>query len=80
MVQKILRGYLARKQHQPRYKGITKIKAVMSNMKQMEGIANQLKGEREMVLKQIKDIEIQVDSAIQKIRVCVKSSLNTLNK
>lgn len=69
MAQKTLRGYLARKQHQPRIKGITKINAIRRNMKQMEDIANQLKGERETMLKHMKEIETQIDLAIKKIKV-----------
>lgn len=71
-VQKTLRGYLARKQHQPRYKGIVKINKVRRNMKQMEEIANQLKGEREVMLKQIEDVEAQIDLAIKKIKVRIE--------
>lgn len=69
MAQKTLRGYLARKQHQPRYKGIVKINAIRRNMKQMEEIANQLKGQRDVMLKNMKDIEVQIDAAIKKIKV-----------
>lgn len=69
MAQKTIRGYLARKQHQPRIKGITKINAIRRNMKQMEDIANQLKGERETMLKHMKEIETQIDLAIKKIKV-----------
>lgn len=72
MVQKTLRGYLARKQHQPRVKGIVKINAIRSNMKQMEEIAGQLKAERETMLKHMKEIETQIDAAISKIKVSSK--------
>lgn len=72
MVQKTLRGYLARKQHQPRVKGIVKINAIRSNMKQMEDIAGQLKAERETMLKHMKEIETQIDAAINKIKVNFK--------
>lgn len=71
MVQKTLRGYLARKQHQPRYKGVVKINDIRRNMKQMEEIANQLKGERDTMLKHMKDIGTQIDVAISKIKVRV---------
>jgi myosin VI len=69
MVQKTVRGYLARKQHQPRFKGVAKINDIRRNMKQMEGIADQLKSERETMLKHMKDLEVQVDLAILKIKV-----------
>lgn len=38
-------------------------------MKQMEEIANQLKSERDTMLKHMKDIEVQIDAAIKKIKV-----------
>lgn len=69
--QKYIRGYLARKQHRPRYKGIVKINGVKNNVKQMETVANQLKNERELMLKQMKEIEIQIDTAIKSIKVKV---------
>lgn len=68
-VQKIIRGYLARKQHQPRYKGIVKLNNVRRNMKQMEDVANQLKSERDSIMKQIKEIDGQIDLSIKKIKV-----------
>lgn len=68
-MQKTIRGYLARKQHQPRFKGIAKINNIRRNMKQMEEIAGQLKGERETMLKHMKDIETQIDVAVKKIKV-----------
>lgn len=67
--QKYIRGYLARKQHRPRFKGIVKIKGIKTNVQQMETVANQLKNERELMLKQMKDIEVQIDTAIKSIKV-----------
>ena len=64
-----MRGYMARKQHQPRYKGIAKINAIRHNMKQMEEIASQLKSERETMMKHMKDIDTQIDIAIKAIKV-----------
>lgn len=43
-------------------------------MNQMEEIANQLKGERDTMLKHIKDIDAQIDVAIKKIKVRNKNS------
>lgn len=79
MVQKTLRGYLARKQHQPRYKGIAKINAIRRNMKQMEEIANQVKKERESMLNQIKEIDGQIDLAITKIKVSFGQNASSWN-
>jgi myosin-6 len=68
--QKMIRGYLARRQHRPRYKGIIKINALRRNVKEMETITNQLRGERDSMLKQLRDIDQQIDIAIKKIKVC----------
>jgi myosin-6 len=67
--QKMIRGFLARKQHQPRVKGIKKIGALRRNINEMENIANQLKSDRDPMLKQLKDIEMQIDAATKKIKV-----------
>lgn len=69
MAQKLIRGFLARKQHQPRFRGITKINEIKCNMTQMEQIANQLKNEKDSMLVHIRDIQKAVDMAIQKIKV-----------
>ncbi|KAG5673983.1 hypothetical protein PVAND_003979 [Polypedilum vanderplanki] len=66
--QKIIRGWLARRQHRPRYKGIIKVNALRKNLKEMETIVNQLKNERDTMLKQLKDIDQQIDTAIKKIK------------
>lgn len=79
--QKYIRGYLARKQHRPRYKGIVKIKGVKTNVKQMETVANQLKNERDSMMRQMKEIEMQIDTAIKSIQVFVVNCyVNLLNK
>lgn len=75
--QKYIRGYLARKQHKPRYMGIMKINAIKNNIKQMEITANQLKKDRDLMMKQMKDIEIQIDTAIKMIKV-IKMALNEI--
>jgi myosin-6 len=67
--QKMIRGYLARRQHRPRFKGIIKINALRSNVKEMETIANQLKNDRDSMMKLLKDLELQIDTAIKKIKV-----------
>lgn len=72
MAQKLIRGFLARKQHQPRFRGITKINEIKCNMTQMEQIANQLKNDKDSMLVHIKDIQKAVDMAIQKIKVLKK--------
>lgn len=69
LAQKMIRGYLARRQHRPRFKGIIKINSLRSNVKEMETIAHQLKQDRDSMMKQLKDLELQIDTAIKKIKV-----------
>lgn len=68
-MQKTIRGYLARKQHQPRYRGIIKINGISADVKKMQEIANQLKAEKDTMLKQIKDVQEQIQLAVKKIKV-----------
>lgn len=68
MMQKTVRGYLARKQHQPRIKGIIKINAIKTNLNKMHEIANQLKVERENMLNQVTDVQRTIETAVTKIR------------
>lgn len=65
----MIRGFLARKQHQPRIKGMVKIKTIRTNMANMEQIANQLKEEKESMLKSVKDIQATIENAVQTIKV-----------
>lgn len=69
MMQKYIRGFLARKQHQPRIRGIIKINGISANVKKMEEIANELKSEKDPMLKQIREFEEQIRMAAMKIKV-----------
>lgn len=69
IIQKTVRGYLARKQHQPRVKGIIKISSIKKNMAQMENIATQLKNDKESMLIQVKEVNQMIDAAIKTIKV-----------
>lgn len=62
---------MARKQHQPRVKGIIKISSIKKNMSQMENIATQLKNDKESMLIQVKEVNQMIDAAIKTIKVCV---------
>uniref|UniRef100_A0A182SD13 Myosin motor domain-containing protein n=1 Tax=Anopheles maculatus TaxID=74869 RepID=A0A182SD13_9DIPT len=68
MLQKAIRGHLVRKQHQPRYRGIMKIKAVEHNLHKMSAIAEQLKADREKMQANIRDVQAMLKVAIEKIR------------
>lgn len=69
IIQRTVRGYLVRKKHQPRIKGIAKIRAIKNNVTKMEEIANQLKGEREQMLGCVRSIQDLIDMSIRKIKV-----------
>ncbi|XP_050079462.1 myosin heavy chain 95F [Anopheles maculipalpis] len=68
VLQKAVRGYLVRKQHQPRYRGIMKIKAVEHNLQKMQAIAEQLKADRDKMQANIRDVQAMLKVAIEKIR------------
>lgn len=67
-VQKIVRGFLARKQHQPRYRGIIKIKSLKEKLRRSTDIVTQLKGGKDMILKQANDVEFLIDGYVKKIQ------------
>lgn len=68
LIQKSIRGHLAKKQHQPRYKGIIKIKSLKTQIKKLEQVANELKKDKETNLKDIRSIESAMLSAISTIK------------
>ena len=68
LLQKTIRGYLVRKKHQPRYRGIAKIKAVEDNLRKMHAIAEQLKADRDKMQANIRDVQASLTAAVAKIR------------
>ncbi|EAA06889.5 AGAP000776-PA [Anopheles gambiae str. PEST] len=68
LLQKTIRGYLVRKKHQPRYRGIAKIKAVEDNLRKMHAIAEQLKADRDKMQANIWDVQASLTAAVAKIR------------
>lgn len=68
-VQKIVRGFLARKQHQPRYRGIIKIKTLKENLRRSEEVAGQLKGSKEMIQRQAAEVEKVISDSVRKIKM-----------
>lgn len=69
MVQKIVRGFLARKQHRPRFQGIMKINSIKSNLAKTKEIASQLKINKDEILRQVQDMERLIEESIKKIKV-----------
>lgn len=74
VLQKIIRGYLARKQHQPRIQGISKINKILGNAKATLEILNQLKSGKESILNDFSSIEMQISEAKKKIKQSPKIS------
>lgn len=68
-IQKIVRGYLVRKQHQPRYRGIIKIKLLKEKLRRSTDIVNQVKGSKDVaIIKQTNDIEYLIDGIVKNIQ------------
>ena len=61
--------YIAKKQHQPRIKGIVQIKNLKSQLDRMEGTSNQLKTAKDKCVNDIKKLQVELDDAVQKIKV-----------
>lgn len=80
LVQKIVRGYLVRKQHQPRYRGITNIKAVKQNLTKSAQIAGELKGSKDIILKQAAAVEQLINNSIQTIRANERIQQKAIDK
>lgn len=64
----MIRGYLARKQHQPRIQGIAKINKIRENAKTTVEIVNQLKSGKESILNDFSSIETQIIEAMKVIK------------
>lgn len=79
-VQRIVRGFLARKQHQPRYRGIMKIKAVKANMTKSAEIASQLKGNKDNILRHADEVEQLINNSVRKIRTEDKINPKIIDK
>lgn len=69
MAQKIVRGFLARKQHRPRYQGIMKINSMKLNLAKTKEIANQLKINKDEILQKIHEMEKLIEESTKKIKV-----------
>lgn len=69
VMQKSLRGYLARKRHGPRITGIKKIKALEAKVQQLDSIAGQLKKDKESSVKDINSLRDEIQAAISRIKV-----------
>lgn len=81
MIQKVVRGYLARKKHRPRFKGIAKIKAALESVEKLKGIANDLKSSScDELLKQTSVLEQLIFNSIKKIKAEASIQSKTIDK
>lgn len=80
MMQKTIRGYLIKKQHQPRYRGIKKIKSLELQLKQLQKVASELKQDKATSEVEIKKIQSEMVAAILKIKQEHKIKTNDIDK
>lgn len=69
LLQKNIRGHLVKKKYAPRIKTIKKIRALDVNLKNLEGIAKQLKKDRDISTNGINQLKSELAAAIDKIKV-----------
>ncbi|XP_015589785.1 myosin heavy chain 95F isoform X2 [Cephus cinctus] len=72
IIQKTARMYLAKKQHQPRIKGIVKIKSLKNQLTRMQETSTQLKSAKEKSINDIKKLQSDLEAAVQKIKANAK--------
>lgn len=69
IVQKIVRGYLARRIHLPRYRGIIKIKDIGKNLNTILEIGIEVKEKKSELQQRIDGISCLIESSIKKIKI-----------
>lgn len=77
--QRIIRGYLARKQHQPRYRGIIKIRSLSQQLSKSTEIVGQLKGDKDVILRQANDLEHLIGGYVKNIQNDARISSKTID-
>lgn len=80
LIQKIVRGFLARKQHQPRYRGIAKIKSLKEKLRRSTDIVNEVRGGKDTILKQSNDIEHLINGYVRNIQNDSRIPAKTIDK
>ncbi|XP_055307856.1 myosin heavy chain 95F-like [Sitodiplosis mosellana] len=70
-IQKIVRGFLARKQHQPRYRGIIKMESLKDKLRSTD-IVDQVKGIEDGISKQANDVENLINEYVKNIKKNVR--------
>lgn len=78
-IQRVVRGYLARKRHQPRYRGIAKIKSLKEQLHKSAGIVGQLKANKDVILRQANDVEHLIGGYVKNIQNDARISSKTID-
>ncbi|XP_065339077.1 myosin heavy chain 95F isoform X1 [Cloeon dipterum] len=68
VIQKTVRMHLCKKQHQPRYRGISKIKSLSSMLTRMEQCISQMKKDKDSSAAEVTKLKKDMDAAIQRIK------------
>ncbi|XP_063377350.1 myosin heavy chain 95F [Cydia fagiglandana] len=79
-IQKAVRGYLVRRRHQPRLKGLAKIRALEHSLKDMESVSQQLKKEKDQALKNIDVLRNSIRNACGTIKTNDKISRTEIDQ
>ncbi|XP_049870051.1 myosin heavy chain 95F isoform X2 [Pectinophora gossypiella] len=79
-IQKSIRGYLVRRRHQPRYKGVIKIRALLNNLAALETTAAQLKQSKDAMIKNIDNLKNSIKHACGTIKSNEKISRDEIDK
>lgn len=77
--QRIVRGFLARKQHQPRYRGIIKIRSLNDQLNKSTEIVGQLKSNKDTILRQANDLEHLIGGYVKNIQNDARISSKTID-
>lgn len=81
-IQKTFRMYQCKKRYKPRYKGITKIKQLYSQLESMDKILKQIKSDKEQAAEQksVNALKDQMNAAILKIKNSENITEKEINK
>ncbi|KAH9643241.1 hypothetical protein HF086_012903 [Spodoptera exigua] len=80
LLQKTIRGHLARRKHRPRYQGLAKINALHNNLKDMETVTSQLKKEKDGAQRNIENLRNSIRNACTAIKSNENISRNEIDK
>lgn len=79
-IQRLIRGFLCRKKFRARQRGINQFKLFKEKLYQLYDTAAQLKGVKDMFLKQCKDIEQLINVYEKNVRVDCRIPAETIDK